>query len=264
MDSSLTNAYRIKIQNFEGPFDLLFHLIEINQLDIYDIPINDITGQYLDYLFAMQQMDMDIASEFLLMAATLLHIKSRMLLPENNASEEKETDPREELILRLVEYKKYKEYSAKLKNMEDEWTKARYRLPETMVFEREIELLELSTGTLLSVYAGILQGNLDKMDKNPGLIKQLLQREKVSLRSKIKQIISHLRRKGGFTFSDLFSLKKDSKTEVLTGFLAILELARMNKLTLKQKKQFSEIKVDPLKKNSNSSEIVMEESYGDQ
>lgn len=264
MDSSLTNAYRIKIENFEGPFDLLFHLIEINQLDIYDIPINEITEQYLDYLFAMQQLDMDIASEFLLMAATLLHIKSRMLLPETVTAEEKEMDPREELILRLVEYKKYKEYSEKLKKLEDEWSGAMYRMPGNILFEREKELLELSAETLSDVYAVILQRNLDKMDKNPGRIKQLLQREKVSLRSKIRQIISHLKRKGGFVFSELFSLKKSSKTEVLTGFLAILELARMNRITLKQKKRFSEIKVDPLKKISKDDEIMAEESYGDQ
>jgi len=112
MKSALTDACTIKLQNFEGPFDLLFYLIEKNQIDIYDIPILEITEQYLDYLNAMQELDLDIASEFLVMAATLLHIKSRMLLPKREPLPGEETesaDPREELIIKLLEYKKYKE-----------------------------------------------------------------------------------------------------------------------------------------------------------
>ena len=102
LESVLTNACTIRIQNFEGPFDLLFHLIEKNQLDIYDIPINEITDQYMDYLFQMQEMDLEVASEFLVMAATLLHIKSKLLLPSLKQNKEEEIDPREELILKLV------------------------------------------------------------------------------------------------------------------------------------------------------------------
>ncbi|NTV91127.1 MAG: segregation/condensation protein A, partial [Clostridiales bacterium] len=110
MESVLTKACTIRIQNFEGPFDLLFHLIEENKVNIYDIPINIITDQYMEYLFAMQELDMEVASEFLLMASTLLHIKSRMLLPQKKeASPEDEIDPREELVMRLLEYRKYKE-----------------------------------------------------------------------------------------------------------------------------------------------------------
>ncbi|HEX9060229.1 MAG TPA: segregation/condensation protein A, partial [Clostridia bacterium] len=97
MESALTKACTIKIQNFEGPFDLLFHLIEKNKINIYDIPVNEITDQYMEYLFAMKEMDLEIASEFLVMAATLLHIKSRLLLPEKKTGKEEEeaVDPRE-------------------------------------------------------------------------------------------------------------------------------------------------------------------------
>ena len=138
MESALTKACTIKIQNFEGPFDLLFHLIEKNQVSIYDIPINEITDQYMDYLFAMKEMDLEIASEFLVMAATLLHIKSRMLLPDRKEKQEEDIDPREELILKLVEYKKYKEFSAALKIRESEWEKVYYKLPEIIDMCRSI------------------------------------------------------------------------------------------------------------------------------
>ena len=115
MESALTKACTIKIQNFEGPFDLLFHLIEKNKINIYDIPINEITDQYMDYLFKMQELDMEVASEFLVMAATLLHIKSRLLLPNPRQDEKEEIDPREELVLKLVEYKRYKRFTEILK-----------------------------------------------------------------------------------------------------------------------------------------------------
>ena len=167
MESVLTNAYRIKIQNFEGPFDLLFHLIEKNQIDIYDIPISEITEQYLEYLFDMQQLDMEIASEFLLMASTLLHIKSRMLLPKPIDESEEEIDPREELIFRLVEYKKYKEITENLKILEENWAGAQYRYPEIFTFEREIEIMELSPLLLANFYSELLKKYSDKMDINP-------------------------------------------------------------------------------------------------
>lgn len=115
----MTNATHdccvIKIKDFEGPFDLLFYLIEKNKIDIYDIPIVEITDQYMDYLFAMKEMDLEIASEFLVMAATLLHIKSRMLLPERKDEAEDDEDPREELILKLIEYKRVKDFAGILR-----------------------------------------------------------------------------------------------------------------------------------------------------
>jgi len=118
MESALTKACTLKLDNFEGPFDLLFHLIEKNQVDIYDIPINTITDQYLDYLYAMQQLDLEVASEFLVMASTLLHIKSKMLLPDKKEQKEEVLDPREELVKRLIEYKRYKEFAKELKELE--------------------------------------------------------------------------------------------------------------------------------------------------
>lgn len=243
MESVLTKACTIKIHNFEGPFDLLFHLIEKNQVNIYDIRINEIADQYMDYLFAMQELDLEIASEFLVMAATLLHIKSRMLLPDRKEAEEDEADPREELILRLVEYKKYKEFSEVLRLREKEWEKVFYKLPEIIEIKREEEALELSAEELRRVCMDIIRRNERKINKNVSAIGKIIQHEKVSLKSKIREIIAFLLTRSFFRFSELFSLKKSTKLEVVTGFLAILELSKLKKVKLEQKKQFSEIMV---------------------
>lgn len=241
MESALTKACTIKIQNFEGPFDLLFHLIEKNQVNIYDIPINEITDQYMEYLFAMQELDLEIASEFLVMAATLLHIKSKMLLPDKKAKQEEEVDPREELILKLIEYKKYKEFSTALREREKEWEKVMYKLPEIIEVKWEEPILDLSSDELKNVYIGILQRNEKKINRNTGKMTTIIQHEKVSLKGKMREVIRGLLNKSFLKFSELFSLKQKSRTEVVTGFLAILELSKMKKVNLEQKHQFSEI-----------------------
>lgn len=243
MESALSNACTIKIENFEGPFDLLFHLIEKNQVDIYDIPINEITHQYMDYLFEMQEMDLEVASEFLVMAATLLHIKSKLLLPSTKQSKEDEVDPREELILRLVEYKKYKKFTEVLRIREKEWEKVCYRVPEEIDIKRVDEPIELSYDELKRVYVNLIERNERKLNKNAGKMTQILQIEKVSLKSKIREVIRTLLNKTCFRFSDLFSVKTKSKLEVVTGFLAILELAKLKKVSIMQNAQFAEIMV---------------------
>jgi segregation and condensation protein A len=264
MESALSKACTIKIQNFEGPFDLLFHLIEKNQINIYDIPINEITDQYMDYLFAMQELDLEIASEFLVMAATLLHIKSRMLLPERKEKQEEEIDPREELVLKLVEYKKYKEFSLVLKQREMEWSKLYYKYPEVIEHMHRDEILELSSDELKRVMLNLLEQNRKKYNRNTTGMTQILQREKVSLKSKMADVIKALYNKASIAFSELFSLKSKSKVEVVTGFLAILELSKLNKLKLEQKKQFADIKICRLKESEGIEvvEIIEKDSAG--
>lgn len=252
MESALSRGCNLKLQNFEGPFDLLFHLIEKNKIDIYDIPINDITDQYMDYLFAMREMDMEIASEFLVMAATLLHIKSKMLLPKINRVEEDDEDPREELILRLLEYKKYKEYSTKLMGQEKSWEGACYKMPEFMGIRQEPEFMEMSPTLLGSVYLKLLNTYKEKMNNNAGKMKSILKREQVTLKSKIREIIGIIIKNSRFVFSEIFSLKRRSKTEVVTGFLAILELAKLRKLKIEQKTKFSDIIVSKTDKEDLS------------
>lgn len=242
MESALTHACKIKIENFEGPFDLLFHLIEKNQMSIYDIPINEITDQYMDYLFAMQEFDMEIASEFLVMAATLLHIKSRMLLPDKKVvNTEEESDPREELVLKLVEYKKYKEFSKVLKEREERWNKVYYKLPETYEFKWEPEPLELSPAELKRVYQELLIRNKKRFSNNEVKMAQIMQHERVSLKGKMKEVIRSLINKAVVAFTDIFSPKRKSRAEVVTGFMAILELSKLKKVRLEQRKQFGEI-----------------------
>lgn len=241
MESSLTKACQIKIQNFEGPFDLLFHLIEKNQVNIYDIPVNDITDQYMEYLFAMQQMDLEIASEFLVMAATLLHIKSRMLLPEKKEKQEADIDPREELVLKLLQYKKYKEFSQLLKQKEKEWERVFYKLPEAIDFKWEEEVLELSPEELKKVYLGILERNRKKINKAAGKMATIIQHEKVSLKSKMREIVRNLFSRAYVTFAEMFFGKNKSRTEIVTGFLAMLELSKLKRVRIEQQKQFSDI-----------------------
>jgi segregation and condensation protein A len=253
VESALTNACKIKIQNFEGPFDLLFHLIEKNKINIYDIPINEITDQYMEYLFAMQKLDLDIASEFLVMASTLLHIKSRLLLPEKKEKLE-EADPREELVLRLVEYKKYKDFSQILKQREQEWMRLYYKLPEVIELNRSDEVLELSPDELRRVYADLIKKNKSKMNDQSQKIAAIIQHEKVSLKSKMKEIVRSFMNKTCLVFSHIFSLGSKSKTEVVTGFLAILELSKLKKVKLEQDKQFSDILIYKVDDNLDESE----------
>ena len=249
MESVLTNACRIKIDNFEGPFDLLFHLIEKNQFSIYDIPINIITDQYMEYLFAMQELDMEVASEFLVTAATLLHIKSRMLLPSKKEEQQEDNDPREELVMRLLEYRKFKEFSNSLRQRERDWAQVYYKLPEIIQYTRKEEILELLPGELQRVYSELLEKNRKKMNPNVSGMNRIIQHEKVSLKSKMREIVRALLKKGHVRFSELFSLKHKSSIDVITGFMAILELAKLKKVKLDQRKQFEEIYIHKTEQN---------------
>lgn len=241
MESVLTNACKIKIENFEGPFDLLFHLIEKNQFSIYELPINIVTDQYMEYLFAMQELDLEVTSEFLVMAATLLHIKSRMLLPAKKEEQPEEADPREELVMRLLEYRKFKEFSSVLRQRENEWSKVYYKLPELIPFTRKEETLELIPAELQRIYMELLEKNKRKMNPNVSGMNRIIQHEKVSLRSKMREIIRELLLKSRVKFSDLFSFKHKSLTDIITGFMAILELAKLKRIKIEQRKQFDEI-----------------------
>lgn len=243
MESSLTKACTLKLDNFEGPFDLLFHLFEKNQVDIYDIPINVITDQYLDYLYTMQQLDLEVASEFLVMASTLLHIKSKMLLPDKKEKKEEELDPREELVRRLIEYKRYKEFTRDLREMEKMWDRTVFRLPEALDIPAREEILEIDPQVLRQQYLAILDRNKKKINIGAKNITKLIEHEKVSLRSKMREVVKQLLNKVSFKFSELFSFKTKSKTEVVTGFMAILELAKMRKVKIVQNSQFSDIHV---------------------
>ena len=234
--------YNIKLSNFEGPFDLLFHLIEKNQMDIYDIQINEITEQYMNYLYSMEGLDLEASSSFLVMASTLLHIKSRMLLPV--VKEEKdEEDPRLDLVFKLIEYRKFKEMAIVFSNKEHEWKDALYKYPEPISFTYDDEILELNPQLVYTAMQNINERNKYKIADNTKKMQKILEHEKVTLASKIKEVIFELKKRTCVIFSEIFNSQKNSKIEIVTGFQAILELSKGRKVTLEQKKAFGDIAV---------------------
>jgi len=235
--------YNIKINNFEGPFDLLFHLIEKNQMDIYDIKINEITDQYMDFLYSMKELDLEISSAFLLMASTLLHIKSRMLLPYKKDQVEDNEDPRLDLVLKLVEYKKFKEISAIFDKKQKEHYKTLYKYPEPISFIYDDEILTLDPETLKKAWMNIYNINRNKMVDNTVKMQRIIQQEKVSIAEKIKDVLDELKKRTKFIFSEIFQIGKHTKLEVITGFQAILELSKGKKVIINQSKNFGNINV---------------------
>lgn len=246
MKSALTEACTLKLNNFEGPFDLLFYLIEKNQLDIYDIPISEITDQYLDYLSAMQELDLDIASEFLVMASTLLHIKSRLLLPSKEPVVEGEAvDPREELIVRLLEYKKYKESSKSLADRHEKWRGTHFKLPEVIPDIITYDELEVSPIILRESIIDIMRKYKDKQNDVTKKMNRILDHEKVSLRSKVRELLNFLKKGVRICFSNHYNTKEKSRLEVATGFLATLEIVRIGRAEVEQPVEFGEIYITP-------------------
>ncbi|NMB96499.1 MAG: segregation/condensation protein A [Clostridiaceae bacterium] len=243
-----SEAYKVRLSNFEGPLDLLFHLIEKNKINVYDIPISEITDQYMDYIFEMQKMNLELASEFLVMASTLLHIKSRILLPAKKEEEiqnitQEDIDPREELVVRLIEYKKYKDLALKLKERESLWSKVLYKLPEHYNFSRRYKELELNPdiSKLRDAYKNLIRRDKLKENKRNHEMQQIVQKDKVTVKSKIKHIMSLLLNKRFFVFDKVFSLKEKPITEIVTAFMALLVIVKSGKASVEQKKQYSDI-----------------------
>lgn len=259
MKSALTEACTLRLNNFEGPFDLLFYLIEKNKIDIYDIPIFEITEQYMEYLSTMQEMDLEIASEFLVMASTLLHIKSCMLLPKHEETAAEELDPREELILKLVTYKKYKEFSQILQDREAAWAKVHYKLPEAIPAIRYEDELEVSPVILRQCMLDVLNRAREKMNDVSKKMQRILDHERVSLKSKIREILGILAKGVRFCFSKVFSPVSRSRIEVATGFLALLEVVKIGRADVEQPVAFGDIYVTPRKAGKKRENHSVEE-----
>lgn len=238
-------AYQIKLEVFEGPFDLLFHLIEKNEVDIYDIPIAKITAQYLEYIAIMQMMDLELASEFLVLAATLLAIKAKMLLPKppvtDEDSGEVEDDPREELVEKLLEYKKFKIMAEFLQEKETFMNKVYTRPNEdemfVHLFSEENPLEGISIASLLEALGEVLERAAEQEFVGE------ITREEVNIRDKMKEIMRRLFfQSRGLTFRDLFR-PKVSRVEVIVTFLALLELIKLGKVRAYQSGAFAEIMI---------------------
>ena len=263
MKSALPEACTHKLDKFEGPFDLLFHLIEKNQIDLYDIPIVMITDQYLDYLQTMQELDLEVASEFLVMAATLLHIKSRMLLPVHVEPDDSPgEDPREALILKLVAYRRHKEFAAVLATRGEAWANVCYKLPEPLPEIKREQVFEVSAPMLRESYEAVLTRLKARMNRTKGKMARILDNERVSLKSKVHEILHGLTSLGIgmlLRFFALFDRKQKSRLEVATAFLAMLEVVKLGRARVDQTELFSEIWLDPVNGAEPAGHAVGEE-----
>ncbi len=241
-----------KLQVFEGPLDLLLHLIEKNKIDIYDIPIVEITNQYLAYVEAMPKDDLELASEFLVMAATLIDIKSRMLLPKEIDENGEEIDPRAELVEKLIEYKMYKYAAMELKDMQLYAGKSMYKAPtipkEVQKYEPPVDLDKLLQDVTLArlneIFQMVLKRQVDKIDPVRSKFGKI-EMEEVSLPDKINYVSRTLRQKKRCSFRQLLETQH-SKMEVIVSFLAVLELIKVGQIEVHQENTFDDIYIDSI------------------
>ena len=243
-----TNKIQIKLENFEGPLDLLCHLIDKNKMNIYDINLNMLTEQYIEYINQMEKQKLEIGSEFLVMASTLLLIKSKGLLPTSDNNEEEEITE-EELIRRIVEYKKYKEITTKLKEL--------YNIYADRLFKANSEDIELPKQTLdknyeketiVDLYSNVLERYQNKINYDAKNIERIALRDTYTVGSKVKEIFRILIKKPKFVFNKMYTLSKCNKVEIVTAFTGLLELSRRNKVETTQNKLFGDITVEKRKR----------------
>lgn len=237
----------VKLQVFEGPLDLLLHLIDKNKIDIYDIPIVEITNQYMEYIRAMEKEDLNVMSEFLLMAATLLDIKCRMLLPKEINEEGQEEDPRQELVEQLLQYKMYKYMAYELRDRQVEGERAIYREPDIPEEVQEYvepvnpeELLgDLTLAKLNRIFRDVMRRQDEKIDPiRSGFGK--IEKEEVSLPEKLDYVEEYAVNHSVFSFRQLLK-KQGSKVQLVVTFLAVLELMKTGKIKIEQKQPFDDI-----------------------
>ncbi len=239
-------SYKVRLELFEGPLDLLLYLVKKDHLNIYDIPVSEVTEQYMRYLELMQLLDLNIAGEFLVMAATLLQIKSKMLLPVDETQQEpqEEDDPRAELIKRLLEYEKFKEIAEQLRQRETSQQEV-FKRPKV---ESEVEVpeeagmyFEASIFDLINAFSKALE------DVPKNLFYEVI-KDEFTIEEKVHQILHLLLVESSMKISQLFARAKH-KIEVIVTFLAILELIRMKEIVARQKGLFDEIEIVRNKEN---------------
>lgn len=246
-----TNKYEIKIDNFEGPLDLLCHLIEKNKLDIFEVKISDITDQYLDYINEMEQMNLEVTSEFVVMASTLLYLKSKTLLPKESEDEEELTE--EQLLQRIIEYKKYKEISKKLKEIYEVYSKRVFKLPDEIQLPKQQLEKDYDKSIIPEIYEKIVNKNKVRINKNAQNIQKIAITDTYTVGSKVKDMYRELIRHKKFVFNKMFSVKKHNKNEVVTAFTGLLEMSRRNKVLTEQEELFGDITVV---KKQNKNETI--------
>lgn len=243
-----TKKYAIKIDNFEGPLDLLCHLIDKNKMNIHEINLSEITDQYIQYLKEQEQLNLEIASEFLVMAATLLYIKSKTLLPKQEEEEEEITE--EELIRRIIEYKKFKEISKVLKQNYLNFSNRYFKAQEEIELPKKKLEANYENTYIPDIYKNLVERNSEKLNKNAKNIEKIAIVENYTVASKVKEMFKVLVKQKRFVFNKLFSINKHNKQEVVTAFSGLLELSRRNKVETTQEELFGDIIVEKAKKIS--------------
>ena len=238
--------YAIKIDNFEGPLDLLCHLIDKNKMNIYGINLSEITDQYIAYLKEQESLNLEIASEFLVMATTLLFLKSKNLLPKQEEEEEEITE--EELIRRIIEYKKFKEISKALKENYIVYSNRYFKGQEQIELpKRKIEK-DYDKELIPKIYKGIVEINNEKVNQNAKNIEKIAITDNYTVASKVKEMFKVLVKQKSFIFNKMFSIKKHNKQEVVTAFSGLLELSRRSKVETIQEELFGDITVSKSKR----------------
>jgi len=251
-------APSFKLPVFEGPLDLLLHLIKENKIDIYDIPIALVTKQYLEYIEFMKELNLEIAGEFLVMAATLIHIKSRMLLPkEEKKTEEPVEDPRAELVERLVEHQRFKEASRNLKMREEVWREIFHRPPpdKDSIEPDSITFTEVSVFDLIAAFKSL-------MEKAPAEVIEIT-RETLTVADRINLIMERLETEDGIRFDELFG-DDYTRISLIVTFIALLELMRLGLAKAYQERRFGPIWIiNPQRLTTPPADIIYEFLQGD-
>ena len=241
----------VKLEAFEGPLDLLLHLLEKNKVNIYDIPIVEITEQYMEYIRAMERADLNVMSEFLVMAATLLDIKSRMLLPKQEAPEDEEQeDPRAELVRQLLEYKMYKCISYELRDRQMDAERFCFRAPlipeEEAKYEEPVDLEQRVSNVTLKKLNDIFQSLMRRQENRIDPIRSKfgrIEKEEVSLEEKTAYLRDYAKTHPSFSFRNLL-IAQAGKMDVIVTFLAVLELIKTGVISIHQDHTFDDIRIE--------------------
>ena len=241
---------KFKLESFEGPLDLLLHLIEKNKVNIYDIPIVEITDQYLEYIDEMKKQDLDVMSEFLVMAATLLNIKYKMLLPKEAVVEEEEEDPRAELVQQLLEYKMYRTYAYELRDRQVDANQIFYKEPtipdEVLAYEEPVDVDQLISDLTLNklnvVFQSVIKRQKNRVDPVRSRFGEI-KKEEVSVEDKMIEISEYARNHKTFSFRELLE-KQSSKVQIVVTFLVILELMKAGEIRIVQENIFDDIRIE--------------------
>lgn len=233
--------FPIRLPVFEGPLDLLLFLIRRNEVDIYDIPIESVTRQYLEVLHTMDKMNLEVAGDFFVMAATLMYIKSRMLLPTNEQAasgeeEEEEADPRWELVQQLIEYKRFKEASAEIRRLLEQQHDYLPRIYKARDDTREARPLQPSDKIeLWNIFNLVLRRLAEKISHGE------IHDDQITVADRMESILNLIAQRESFQFSELFTGRSYNLAYLVASFLAILELTRLKKITLRQDVLFEDI-----------------------